>query len=128
MKKIFTLLFCTIFVTAAFAQYDNTTWNHSRDYGYRDQGRDDNYGNNNFFFYEGNRYCFDQRDAVIHQISTDYDCRVQKVADNFFMSPWRKREVIGRLQDEKMREINSIYEQCHVTYYPGHSWRHHHDD
>ena len=128
MKKIFTLLLCTIFVSAAFAQYDNRNWNRTGDYAYGDQGR--GYAANSFFFYNGNRYCLDQRDEVIRQISADYDFRIQKVADNFFMSPWRKRDVIGRLQDEKAREINNIYAQCNNTYYPERSWRphHHHDD
>ena len=48
MKKIFTLLFCSIIVTAAFAQNDRRSWNNGNaGYGYNDRGTGHNQFDNN---------------------------------------------------------------------------------
>jgi hypothetical protein len=131
MKKIFTLVLSTLFVSAAFAQYDNADWNRYNYHPYQPQADAYAYSNNNYFYYNGNRYYMDQRDEVIRQVSANYDFRIQQVANDWYMSPWQKRNAIDNLKDQKERDINSIYSQCNEQSYSGKEWkhrRHHHDD
>ena len=134
MKTIFTLLFCTLFFSAAFAQYDHGDWNRSNDNIYRNhdgdyrEHRHHDYRDNNFFVYRDSRYWFSQRDEVIQRINDSYNYRIREVINDWYMSPWQKRHEIAELQSEKVREINGIYAQCNLYDPHPYNRHHHHDD
>ncbi len=140
MKKIFTLLFCTTIISSAFAQYDHRG-DRGRNFGFGNprheefrgpdrRGRNDGYQvrdagfmhrpfegfrpglHVNFIVYGNNQYRLDQRDALIAQISSDYDYQIQQVADDYNLSPGEKDDQINNLEAEKEQAIDNIYAQC----------------
>ena len=139
MKKIFTLLFFTAFISSAFAQGNRRDWqnrnnayyNRGNEQGRHDWDRNNAYDNRghdqyrhydndrdrrglhvNFIVYGNNQYRLDQRDEVIAQISSDYDYQIQQVINNCELSPREKRYEIADLQSQKEQAINGVYAQC----------------
>jgi hypothetical protein len=123
MKKIFTLLFAVGLFTLAQAQpgardnrqtdrRDNQPINQRDDNRYdNDKGfvdinisfdRDDRFGNSRF---SSER----KRDMQIARINREYDYRIQRVRNSFFMSRWEKQREIRFLQDQRQQEIRMVY-------------------
>lgn len=122
MKKIFTLLFAAGMFTLAQAQpgsrdnrngqrdnmppvrqddgrFDNDKSFISIDFSF---GRDDHYGNSRF---SNER----KRDMQIARINREYDQRIQRVRNSYFMSRWEKQRQIRFLQEQRQQEIRMVY-------------------
>ena len=123
MKKIFTLLFAAGLFTLAQAQpgtrdnrqpdrRDNQPTGQRDDNRYdNDKGfvainisfdKDDHFGNSRF---SNER----KRDMQIARINREYDYRIQRVRNSFFMSRWEKQRQIRFLQDHRQQEIRMVY-------------------
>ena len=123
MKKIFTLLFAVGLFTLAQAQpgtrdnrqtdrRDNQPTDQRDDNRYdNDKGfvdinisfdRDDRFGNSRF---SNER----KRDMQIARINREYDYRIQRVRNSFFMSRWEKQRQVRFLQDQRQQEIRMVY-------------------
>ena len=113
MKKIFTLLFAVGIVSIATAQPGRDNRNGRQpdvvkvivtDNDRHDNDRYDNdgYGNNNF----GNERRMKMK---IAEINREYDYKIQKVRNNFFMSRWEKQRQVSILENLRQREIRSVY-------------------
>lgn len=113
MKKIFTLLFAVaVFVTANAQNGDNRRqgqwnnqqndqWNNRNDNGY---GRDDHYNN-------GRKGMERRRDMEIARINREYDFRMERVRNNFFMNRFEKRRQLRNLEEQRDREIRKVFYQ-----------------
>ncbi len=122
MKKIFTLLFAVGMLAAAQAQPGNRD-NRQPDrrdapIDRQDDGRfdndksfiainvsfdnDDRFGNSRF---SNER----KRDMEIAKINREYDYRIQRVKNNYFMSRWEKQRQISFLQNQRQQEIRMVY-------------------
>lgn len=124
MKKIFTLLFAVGLFAAAQAQPGNrdnrqndqrnnqrtdqrdvdidVTVNHNpydNDDRYRN---DDRYGNSRF----SNERKMKMQIARINQ---EFDYKIQRVRNNYFMSRWEKQRLIHSLEDQRQRDIRMVY-------------------
>jgi hypothetical protein len=119
MKKIFTLLFAAGIVTAALAQ---TGSRDNRDSRQNDQRNDQNgydYGKDNaaknYPFdkddrYNNGRYSSERyRDMQIAQINREYDFKIQRIRNSFFMSRWEKQRQIRFLEEQRQHEIRMVY-------------------
>src|SRR5436190_1920021 len=116
MKKIITLLFCTVVFASAFAQTNhndrddrnrnvNPNWNSNNNQVYqKEYDRDDNRYNNTV--YQNNRTSIAQRDRQIQRITSQYDYRIQQVAYDRSLSNRQKRNAIKSLQAQKAQAIN----------------------
>ena len=123
MKKIFTLLFAVGMFAAAQAQpgttdnrqpdrRDNPPTKQQNDDKFDDDksfvslnvsfDRDDRFGNNRF---SNER----KRDMEIAKINREYDYRIQRVKNNYFMSRWEKQRKIRFLQEQRQQEIRMVY-------------------
>lgn len=114
MKKIFTLLVAVAVFAAVNAQngdnrqqgqwnnnQQNDQWNNRNNNGY---GRDDHYNN-------GRKGMERRRDMEIARINRDYEFRIERVRNNFFMNRFEKRRQISYLQEMRDREIRKVYYQ-----------------
>ena len=115
MKKIFTLLFAVGMFAAAQAQPGNRD---NRQIDRRDDNkfdndesfvainvsfdRDDHFGNNRF---SNER----KRNMEIAKINREYDYRIQRVKNSYFMSRWEKQRKISFLQEQRQQEIRMVY-------------------
>ena len=109
MKKIFTLLFASVMLTSAFAQYDpNNDWGkNNKDDGYAKDGKhrhddDDRYKG-------GYSFTPRERDMQIDQINREYDYKIQSVKNKFFMSWYQKKRQIEFLKDQRDNELRRVY-------------------
>ena len=120
MKKIFTLVFALGTLAVAQAQpgsRDNrstdsrNTQTDQRDYrGYDNEkdiaynkpyNRDDRYSD---------RFSMERkRDMEIAGINREYDFRIQKVRNSFYIFRYEKERQIRSLQDQRQREIKMVY-------------------
>ena len=122
MKKIFTLLVAVVIFTAANAQYgqgdnrqqgqwnnqQNDQWNNgnNRDVARNDNGygRDDRYNNGRFGMER-------RRDMEIARINRDYEFKMDRVRNSFFMGRFEKQRELRFLQEQREREIRRVYYQ-----------------
>lgn len=126
MKKIFTLLVAVGMFTLAEAQpgtrdnrqpdQRNNQQTDQRDYnnGYGNQkditinhnpyDKDDRYGNDRFSMER-------KRDMEIAGINREYDYKIQRVRNNFFMGRYEKERQIRFLQEQRQREIRRVYDR-----------------
>jgi hypothetical protein len=123
MKKIFTLLFAVGMIAVAQAQpgtRDNrqTDRRDNQPTGRQDDNkfdndesfvainvsfdRDDHFGNNRF---SNER----KRDMQIAQINREYDFRIQRVKNSYYMSRWEKQRKISFLLEQRQQEIRMVY-------------------
>jgi hypothetical protein len=123
MKKIFTLLFAVGLFTLAQAQpgtrdnrqtdrRDNQPINQRDDNRYDNDksfvainisfDRDDRFGNSRISNVR-------KRDMQIARINREYDYRIQRVRNSFFMSRWEKQRQVRFLQDQRQQEIRMVY-------------------
>ncbi|MEO8109421.1 MAG: hypothetical protein ABI594_05295 [Ginsengibacter sp.] len=93
MKKILTLLFCSMILTSAFAQRN-------------DHDRKDN---RNYSVYQNNNYRIDQRNRMIQKINHEYDFKIQQIRNDRRMNHHQKKYNVRRLEAEKAQRINRIY-------------------
>ncbi|MEI9958392.1 MAG: hypothetical protein WDM90_19280 [Ferruginibacter sp.] len=108
MKKIFTLSVAVLMLASAFAQNRGG----QKDYGFN-KGKDV-VMNDGGFRKDDNRfndYAFGirQRDMQIAQINQEYDRKVQNVKKIFFLSRYKKDQMIFKLEDQRKDEIRTVY-------------------
>lgn len=124
MKKIFTLLVSVTLFASAFAQYNN---GGNKDFGKsRDAVYSDRY--NNDHDRGGNSYSFSakERDMQIAQINREYDRKVMEVRNRWFMSRFKKEQLIHRLNEERNDEIKRVYSKYSMgNRYDDHHWGRH---
>lgn len=106
MKKIFTLVFATVMLSNAFAQYGQ------RDQGSRDRdvyASNDNRGFNRHDKGYGT-YFFTAREKnmQIEQIYRDYNFRIQSVKNKAFMGWFQKKRIINNLEAQRDAEICQV--------------------
>jgi hypothetical protein len=128
MKKIFTLLVSVTMFASAFAQYKTGDMKDSR----YNKGNDVAY-NNGGFKKDDKRdagfYAFStrERDMQIAQINREYDHKIAEVKSRFFISRYKKDQMICQLNDQRNDEIKRVYAKFsdHDNHYNDHdSWRH----
>ena len=126
MKKIFTLLFTVALFSAAQGQNgsrenrDNRQTDRRNDNNRDDDERDvvvnhnpydddddcyrndDRYGNSRF----SNERKMKMQIARINQ---EFDYKIQRVRNNYYMSRWEKQRQIHSLEDQRQREIRIVY-------------------
>jgi hypothetical protein len=123
MKKIFTLVLATGLITTAQAQFDVYKDNdfkkeqrHSSNKWDEDDrklvaldirfDRDD--------LYRNDRYASDRkRDMLVAKINREYDRRIQKVRNSFFLNRWEKQERIYFLEKQRQQELREVYFKYH---------------
>jgi hypothetical protein len=112
MKKIFTLFVVAagLFATAQ-AQPGNRDGNR-RDDDRRDDikvvvNHNDPYDRDGF----GNSHFSNDRRMrmQVAQINREYDFKIQKVRNNYFMSRWEKQRLMRSLEDQRQRELRIVY-------------------
>jgi hypothetical protein len=113
MKKIFTLLFAVGMFAAAQAQPGNRD---NRQNDQRDFDKDievtlnHNPYDNNDDHYGNSRFSNERRMKMqIAQINREYDYKMQRVRNNYFMNRWEKQRLIRSLDDQRQREIRIVY-------------------
>jgi hypothetical protein len=139
MKKIFTLLFASCFLTAAFAQTGSRDARDTRDNQQYDQrvdqknGQWDNtrvYGNDRDITLSNGRFDNDDRfnnrnsiEMQIAQINRKYDFQVRQVQNSFFMRRYEKMRMIRSLEAQRQQEIRMLYASSNNRYRQ-HDWDH----
>ena len=100
MKKIITLLFCTVLISSTFAQT-----NHHNDRRY-----------NNATVYQNNKYRIDERTEMIQRINRRYDFRIQQISNDRYMNRREKKRAIKSLEAQKREDIKRIYSEYNNRY------------
>ena len=100
MKKIITLLFCTVLISSTFAQI-----NHHNDRRY-----------NNPTVYQNNKYRIDERAEMIQRINRRYDFRIQQISNDRYMNRREKKRAIKSLEAQKREDIKRIYSENNNRY------------
>lgn len=113
MKRIFTLVIAVGLVSLAQAQPGNRDGRQNDQRGY-DNGkiivvdhspndrRDDRYDDNRF----GDER---RRNIELNQINREYDYKIQKVRNSFFLNRWEKQRQIRQLENQRDFEISRVY-------------------
>ena len=125
MKKIFTLLFASCFLTAAFAQTGSRDTRDTRTNQQYDQrvdqknGQWDNtkgYSNDKDITRNNDRFGNDDRfnnsnsiEMQIAHINRKYDFQVKQVQNSFFMRRYEKMRTIRSLEAQRQQEIKMLY-------------------
>ena len=123
MKKIFTLLFAVGMLAAAQAQPGNRDNRQPdrRDNAPIDRQDDGRFDNDKSFIainvsfdnddrFGNSRFSNERkRDMEIAKINREYDYRIQRVKNNYFMSRWEKQRRISFLQEQRQQEIRMVY-------------------
>lgn len=123
MKKIFTLLFAVGMLAAAQAQPGNRDNRQPdrRDNAPIDRQDDGRFDNDKSFIainvsfdnddrFGNSRFSNERkRDMEIAKINREYDYRIQRVKNNYFMSRWEKQRQISFLQNQRQQEIRMVY-------------------
>jgi hypothetical protein len=118
MKRIFTLLLATGFVSLLQAQPGQRRPDHLGQQQQPVYDRNDDRLTVNLSFdldddrYNDRRiYNTRKRDALIAKINRVYDQRIQRVRNNYFMNRWEKQDRIYRLERQRRDEIGMVYLQ-----------------
>nr|AUN35682.1 hypothetical protein [uncultured bacterium] len=108
MKKIFTLLLTVSLVSSAFAQYSEKREGYENRNGAPNGYHRDWDGNDR---YNKRHYNFSRREMEmqIADINREYENRICRVKDNWFMSPFRKQRIIKELESRRRDEIQAVY-------------------
>ena len=132
MKKIFTLLFTVALFSAAQGQNgsrenrDNRQTDRRNDNNRDDDERDDDerdvvvnhnpYDDNdddcyrNDDRYGNSRFSNERKMKMqIARINQEFDYKIQRVRNNYYMSRWEKQRQIHSLEDQRQREIRIVY-------------------
>ncbi len=127
MKTIFTLLFATGLLTVAQAQ-DRRGGSRHRDVQVTIQT--DSRGLNNWYtndFYDHDRRFIKNNPAMerkmvrrINAINREYDQKIQRVRNNFFMTRFEKQRKIRQLEQERQFEIRMAYAKFRQDKYGRH--------
>jgi hypothetical protein len=106
MKKIFTLLVGISIAAASFAQYkSNDSYNKGRDNGYNDGGfKKDDKRNSGYYSFSAR-----ERDMQIAKINRDYDWKIQDVKRKYFVTRFRKDQMVRQLEEQRRYEIKNVY-------------------
>ena len=116
MKRIFTLVFALGTLAVAQAQPGSRDNRDNRQNvpvviqpndqrGY-DNGRDVAYNHND----RNDRFSMERRrNMEIAQINREYDFKIQKIRNSFFMSRFEKERQTRWLQEKRQREIKMVY-------------------
>ena len=126
MKKIFTLLFASCFLTAAFAQTGSRDTRDTRTNQQYDQrvdqksGQwDNNSGYSNDRDIARNDGRFNNSNSIamqIAQINRKYDFQVKQVQNSFFMRRYEKMRKIRSLEAQRQLEIKMLYAKSSNRY------------
>jgi hypothetical protein len=106
MKKIFTLLFATVMLGTAFAQYGQK--------GQRGQNNEDDvYVSNNDHGYDRDfrgAYVFTprERDMQIARINRNFDMKIHAVKNKPYMGMFQKNRLIRNLEVQRDSEIQQV--------------------
>ncbi len=129
MKKIFTLVFVLGTLTAAIAQprqdrnYQKPGYDNNKNNGYESRNNRDNRRD-----YDGYKFSTRDKDALVIQISRDYNEKIESVRRKWFMSGHDKRRLISSLEAEKSARISGIYarfDDSRNRNYNGYSYNNH---
>ncbi len=93
MKKIITLVLCSVILTSAFAQ----------------RNRHDRTDDENYSVYQNSHRRIDERNRMIQKISYQYDFRISQVKNDRSMSHRERKYMVKRIEAEKAQQINRIY-------------------
>ena len=123
MKRIFTLFIALGLLTAVQAQNGR---GDNRDGRQRDQQTERQFDQRDF----DNGYSNDQYNKDVRYVKSnpgmerkmakqvaginrEYDFRIQRVKNNFFLSRWEKQRQVRFLQEQRQREIRMVYARFH---------------
>ena len=123
MKRIFTLFIALGLITAVQAQNGR---GDDRDGRQRDQQTERQFDQRDF----DNGYSNDQYDRDVRYVKTnpgmqrkiakqvyaidwEYDFKIDRVKNNFFLSRWEKQRQVRFLQEQRQREIRMVYARFH---------------
>ena len=121
MKKIFTLLVSVTMFASAFAQYKtgdikDGRYNKGNDVAYNNSGfKKDDKRSADFYSFSTR-----ERDMQIAQINRDYDRKIADVKSRFFISRFKKDQMICQLNNQRNDEIKRVY----AKFNDHDSWRH----
>ncbi len=122
MKKIFTLLVAVGLVTMVQAQPGNRD-RDNRDNRPIDHRDDDRYDDEKDIVINNHPYDNDDRNGnskfgnerrmrmQIAQINREFDFKIQRVRNSFFLNRWEKRRQISFLEDQRQQEIRMVYKR-----------------
>jgi hypothetical protein len=123
MKRMFTLLFAVGIIAAAEAQpgsRDNRQPGQ-RNHQSNDRWDDDKFDNDrnvidvNLSFDRDDRFHDSRfsnerkRDMMIAKINREYDYRIQRVRNSYYLNRWEKMQKIRFLEDRRRQEIREVY-------------------
>ena len=126
MKRIFTLFIALGLITAVQAQNGRGGNRDDRDDRQRDQQTERQFDQRDF----DNGYSNDQYDRDVRYVKTnpgmqrkiakqvyainrEYDFKIDRVKNNFFLSRWEKQRQVRFLQEQRQREIRMVYARFH---------------
>lgn len=119
MKKVFTLVLATALIASAQAQpgkHDNKDFKKEKHNSVDKWDDDDrsfvavNVRFDRDDFYRNDRFANDRkRDALVAKINREYDRRIQKVRNSFFLSRWEKQDRIYFLEKQRQQELREVY-------------------
>lgn len=115
MKKMFTLLVATAMLSTAFAQYDQKDQRDQKGYDNRrdvviNEGNH-RYEKNDDWNKGGYYFSAREKEMQIVQINRAFDCKIQSVKSQFFMSRYQKIRQVRFLEEQRDREIQSVIEK-----------------
>lgn len=114
MKKIFTLLFCTAFISSSIAQTGHENGNNinvnyyyakSAEYHYNDQQN----------YIDSYQNIISQRDQEIRKVNYWNNYHVQMVVNDCDLNIWEKRDILDNLETQRIHNINNIYDRYSNT-------------
>jgi len=88
MKKLISLLFCSVVICSAFAQRND----HDKRY-------------NDYQVYQNSNNRYNERARVIQRINYEYNFRINQVSNNWTLSRGQKRRAIKTLEKQRAFEI-----------------------
>lgn len=104
MKKIITFLFFALIISSAFAQTDSGNRNNrNTEVAY--------YGNSNHHHSYSYQNIISQRDYEIQKVNYQNSWQVHLVVGNCDLNIWQKRDILDKLETQRIQNINNIYER-----------------
>ena len=126
MKRIFTLFIALGLITAVQAQNGRGDNRGNRDDRQRDQQTERQFDQRDFDYgYSNDQYDRDVRYVKtnpgmqrkiakqVYAINREYDFKIDRVKNNFFLSRWEKQRQVRFLQEQRQREIRMLYARFH---------------
>lgn len=128
MKKIFTLAVAVTIFTTSFAQYKgggqkDDNYNKGKDVTWNDNG----YKKDNDRFNDSYSFSMRERDMQVAQINREYDRKIREVQSRWFLSRYKKEDMIRSLNYQRQEEIRRVYAKFsdRRNRYDDHDYRRH---